>query len=328
MRDILGFYGHNLSEEMVFGLGAGIGFLYYNDPSIVPPILLGGRAWNMEEVLCANLGIGLEVVSGLDEEEAWQAVKKLIDDNKPTIVHVDVLHLDYLRAKRPFSQHRILIVGYDDDKNIAYVSDNDRDEIQELPLESLARARSSIGMPIPADNAYYVLTIPEKFTALEPVIPEAIRQAVNANMIVSPEKASFEYDGVRVSVGLAGLEDFSSGINSWTRTMDENTISFICKNIYVSAEKGGTGYGGNFRRLYGRFLIESYSILDREVLKDIGEELIFIGDRWTDLSMICKEKSGTGPAVTKEIEPIAREIYEREKEAFEKLGRAAESLGA
>lgn len=320
MRDILSFYGLDLSEEMVFGLGSGIGFLYYDDPSMVPPILLGGRSWDMEQVLCKNLEIGLEVKSGLGEKEAWSAVKGMIDDNKPAIVHVDVYHLDYLRAKRHFSQHRILVVGYDEDAGIAFVSDNDRDEIQELPLESLARARSSIGIPIPADNAYYVLTMPEKFPALDKVIPGAIRHTVNSNMLVSPEKASFEHNGVHVAVGLAGLEIFASGITGWTQVMDEDAIGFVCKNIYVSAEKGGTGYGGNFRRLYGRFLIESADILGRAVLRDIGGELISIGDRWTDLAMTCKDKSGSGEAVVKDISPIAKDIYEREMEAFKMLG--------
>ncbi|MBN2168614.1 MAG: BtrH N-terminal domain-containing protein [Actinobacteria bacterium] len=326
MRDVLNFHGLDLTEDMVFGLGAGIGFMYYDNPSWVPPIFIGGRQWGMEKSLCKNLGIGLEVVTGLDSEEAWSAVKELVSDNKPTVVHVDVVYLDYLKAKRHFSQHRILVVGYDEEAGIAYVSDNDRDEIQELPLASLARARSYNGPPIPAGNAFYRLTIPVRFPSIETVIPGAVRDAVRENMLVPPEKASFDHRGAQISIGLAGLERFAAGIGKWTTVMDDETIGLVCKNIYVSAEKGGTGYGGNFRRMYGRFLVESAGVLGPEVLGKIGRELISIGDRWSELSLACKEKSGAGAGVVKEIDPIIQEIYEREKQAFEELNKAADSL--
>ena len=38
---------------------------------------------------------------------------------------------------------------------------------------------------------------------------------------------------------------------------DRKSLELQCKSVYVSAEKGGTGYGGNFRRMYGRFLLEA-----------------------------------------------------------------------
>lgn len=318
MRDVFKFHGYDLTEEMVFGLGSGIGFVYYDSPLYEPPVGIGGRIFDMEMVLCANLGIELEVVSGLDSPEAWSKVKELVADNKPTVVIVDVRHLDYLNAKRPFSQHRILVVGYDEDKGVSYVSDNDRDEIQELPLESLARARSSKGPPQPADNAFFIIKMPEKLPPVETVIPGAVKVAVE-RMTLPPEKASFEHDGIHVSFGLTGLNIFSSKTGEWPEIMDETTISRICKNIYVSAEKGGTGYGGNFRRLYGRFLVEASGLLKNGFLEKVGREFISIGDRWTDLSMTCKEKSGAGAEALREIEPIALEIYEREKEEFNKL---------
>src|SRR5450756_2579184 len=143
LRDLLKFYGHDFTENMVFGLGAGIGFIYFSHPDMKPPVYIGGRTHNMEEQLCSQLGIGLEVVSGLGPEEGWLAVKRMLDDGIPAMVHADVYYLDYLRAKTHFSAHRIMLVGYDEEKGVAFVADNDRDEIQECSLENLATARSS-----------------------------------------------------------------------------------------------------------------------------------------------------------------------------------------
>src|SRR5450756_3094875 len=35
LRDLLKFYGHDFTEDMVFGLGAGIGFIYFSHPDTV-----------------------------------------------------------------------------------------------------------------------------------------------------------------------------------------------------------------------------------------------------------------------------------------------------
>ncbi|MBN1289094.1 MAG: BtrH N-terminal domain-containing protein [Actinobacteria bacterium] len=322
MRDVLRFYGHDLSEEMVFGLGSGIGFLYYEDLSRVPPVYIGGRIMHMENVLCENLGIELEVVSGLAPAEAWAAVREMIDENLPVVVHVDVYDLDYLGAKRHFSQHRIVIAGYDEEKGVAYVSDNDREELQELPLESLSRARSSVSMPQPADNAFYRLKVPGRLPPLETVIPKAVKIVIENNLGMQAENATFKHKGATVSLGLAGLEKFSSSLTNLLPDCDEKTIAVQCKNIYVTVEKGGTGYGGHFRRLYGRFLVESSKILGSRDLEEIGKQFISIGDDWTVFALICKENSGNGPSVLRELQPLANELHRREREAFTKLEAA------
>jgi len=114
MRDLLKFYGHEFTEDMVFGLGAGIDFMYVSGPSIEPPVYIGGRSPELEAYLCQTLGVGMELVTGLDAESGWLAVKELMDSGVPVLVHADVYYLDYLHAKRHFSAHRIVLVGYDD----------------------------------------------------------------------------------------------------------------------------------------------------------------------------------------------------------------------
>lgn len=326
LRDLLGFHGHDLTEDMVFGLGSGIGFIYYRNPQMNPPVYIGGRIHNLEEHLCSNLGIGMEVVSGLEPGEGWLAVREMLDRGIPVMVHADVYYLDYLKAKRHFSGHRILIVGYDEEKDIAFIADNDRDSIQECSLASLARARSAAFPPQPADNAFYRFTVPTRLTPLPGAIRTAIARSVRFNLRIPPERANFTHDGSEVVQGIEGLKRFSDAISGWPDDMDPGTLSLLCKSIYVSAEKGGTGYGGNFRRLYGRFLKESSGILALPGLDRVGDEFIAIGDIWTKLSLTFKDFSGDGGRAVLEAAPMAREISGRETEAFKELEAVYEEI--
>lgn len=328
MRDVLAFYGHDLSEEMVFGLGSGIDFLYVERPGMEPPVHIGGRTADLEQNLCDRLGIRMEVVSGRDAEQGWLDVKSLLDRGTPVIVHADVFHLDYLRARRHFSAHRIVILGYDEEKGVAYVGDNDRDEVQECSLASLARARSSEWPPAPADQAYYLLSVPAVLTPVEVAIVPAVEEAVRHNTRLSPDHASFEAGGARVALGMAGVRAFADALPSYPGSMTEEMLSATCRNIYVSAEKGGTGYGGNFRRMYGRFLIEAARFEGFGELAAVGREFVEIGDLWTRIALVFKELSGDGKKAVAEAHPLAVEAAEREGAAFEDLARITGDWGA
>lgn len=326
MRDMLKFYGHDLSEDMVFGLGAGLGFVYYHNPGMQPGVYVGGRAFGLEEQLAENLGFRMEVVWGLEPERGWLEVKRMMDAGIPVMVRTDVYYLDYLRAKVHFSGHRIVLVGYDEEKGVAFVADNDRDTVQECSLESLAAARSSTWFPQPAENTYYRFEVPERLAPLDAAIPAAIRLAARNNLDARDDWARVGGDGVTVATGLRGLERLAQDMPGWPDAMDAESLTLVCKNMYVSAEKGGTGYGGNFRRMYGRFLREAAGLMDEPRLTDIGDEFVRIGDRWTDMCVTFKELSEDGAAAVRENAPIAREVCERERDALHGLEAVSMTL--
>ena len=66
MRHIYDFYDHSVSEEMLLGIGAGVGFIYWHQKGMAP--MIGGRA---------NAGRpgeeGLEITAGnVTREQSWQ----------------------------------------------------------------------------------------------------------------------------------------------------------------------------------------------------------------------------------------------------------------
>ena len=322
MRDMLRFYGHEFTEDMMFGLGAGIDFLYYKNEEAFPPVYIGGRTPDLEQNICAHLGIGMELVTGLEPDQAWAAVKAMMDEGIPAMIHADVYYLDYLRAKRHFPAHRIILVGYDTDRQVAFVADNDRDDIQECSLASLAEARSASFLPRPADNAYYSFDVPTTLVPLVKAVPAAVELAARHNLGLDDGRSYFAEVGTEVGLGVAGVEAFAGDMSGWPSYMTPEALEMQCKLVYVSAEKGGTGYGGNFRRMYGRFLLEAASRTGPDDFAPLGKEFIAIGDMWSELSFTFKELSADGTAAVASAHPIADEICSHEREAFAALAAA------
>ncbi|MDD5748467.1 MAG: BtrH N-terminal domain-containing protein [Actinomycetota bacterium] len=326
MRDLLEFYGHSFTEEMVFGLGCGIDFIYIKNKKIMPPVYIGGRVYDLEGNLCRNLGIEMEVISGLPYPDAWLEVKKMLDSEIPAVVLADVYFLDYLRAKVHFSSHRIVLVGYDDEKEIVYVADNDRDSIQECSFENLRKARNSSFFPGPASNTFYRFSVPEKLMALKDAIPKALFWTASNYLDESPSTTKANMDEVEISRAIVGLEKLAREMGNWKKEFDSQTITQILRNIYVSAEKGGTGYGGNFRRIYGRFLKECSRILGESSLDSLGSEFVEIGNIWSEMCLTFKSLSQDGSNAIEMGERMILDIYEKEREAFLKLKESASRI--
>ena len=323
LRDLLNFYGHDYTEDMVFGLGSGLGFIYYHNPAVQPRVYIGGRAFKLEEQLASNLGFGMEVVSGLDAKAGWLEAKQMMDEGLPVMVRTDVHYLDYLRAKVHFSGHRVVLVGYDEERGVAFVADNDRDTVQECSLASLSAARSSTWFPQPAENSYYRFRVPDRLAPLEDAITRAIRLTVTINTNTRGDWAYVTGGDVTATAGIDGLARLSSEMPGWPEMMDPESLTLVCRNIYVSAEKGGTGYGGNFRRMYGRFLLEAAGVTGETDLAPLGNEFVGIGDRWTEMCLAFKELSSDGAAAVRKAAPMARELCRREREALLTLSTVA-----
>ena len=63
-------------------------------------------------------------------------------------------------------RHDIVVIGYDDERQVAHVVDNDRDAVQLVPYEALARARASRGFPVPTRHTYFEITWPDRLPDL------------------------------------------------------------------------------------------------------------------------------------------------------------------
>ena len=77
MKQIFNFYGHPLSEEMLFGLGEGLDFAYIN---MAHSPMVSGRSKIMEfeGILSKRLGVGMKFRKGRDNNKSFEAARKML----------------------------------------------------------------------------------------------------------------------------------------------------------------------------------------------------------------------------------------------------------
>jgi len=164
LKQIFGFHGFSLSEEMLFGIGEGLDFTYINLES--SPMVSGrSRVIDFEKKLSTRLGITIKIKQSKDYDKVFDTTIKMIDSNQPVLVYVDMPFLDYLGLDENshFGGHSVVLFGYDDEQKAFYVSDRDNSDYpirtpkglihkdyHLVPYAQIQSARSSNFRPFPA----------------------------------------------------------------------------------------------------------------------------------------------------------------------------------
>src|SRR3546814_15641345 len=86
-----------------------------------------------------RLGAEVSVHATDDPQEGWAWVRDAVREGRPALVWADIAELPYLRVRLQMSRHDIVVIGYDDEQQVAHVVDNDRDEVQLVPYRSEER---------------------------------------------------------------------------------------------------------------------------------------------------------------------------------------------
>ncbi len=317
LRDIFEFYGFKFSEPMIFGLGSGLGFVYWyskSDDMVLQPSypFVGGRARDLYENLCSNLGVSVKVNRTSSTKRACETLKDLINTDAPVMIFVDMPYLKYLGLPEQahFGSHVVVIAGIDEDKGIVYIADTMFKDLQTASLKELENARSSTFKPFPPQNRWFTFKFPAKLTPIEVAIRNAISKTAKS-MLYPPIK----------NLGVKGIGYFADEIVKWPKLFPpDNALSRQFYEVnYVMMEEDGTG-GGLFRYLYSRFLKEAGEILNNKKLSDLGQRYHQIGQRWTTTAKLMRE-TPKNIANVHEARKILLETSKEETEVLSSLAR-------
>jgi hypothetical protein len=290
LRDLLEFHelswtADPLSEGMVFGLGAGLGFAYVELPEMDPPIYLVGRTAGLERDICEHLDIALDLRQTDDPAEGWGVLRGALDAGRPTMVWADIQHLEYLRVKLQMTMHDIVVTGYDETEGVAFIADNDRDEIQHCSLPALARARNSHAFPGPNRHATWLMDFPDALPDPERAVRGALAGAV-ANMHGGGVGLTTGAEGM----GLDGVEAFARAYPAWPDRFGDS-LDAALRGLRVFIVKAGTG-GALFRGLHAGFGHDAGSLLDDPALRAVGTLYDELAAEWVALANIEDHAAG------------------------------------
>jgi len=241
LRNMLAFHGLECSEEMAFGLGAGPCFYYVALDGQSPSRFTNGRTARLEEQFVDLTGAPLRLETRDDPEASWELAREVIGSGRPALLLTDLYYLDHYGRSAHFPGHAVVLAGYDEER--AYLSDTGFEELQTTSLESLAQARHEQHPAQPL--AGHLFHVPPGSELHDPrdAAPRAVKRAVR-NMR-QPELGEFQ--------GLPALRRFASEVRDWPAAAED--WQWCARFAYQVIERRGTG-GGNFRRMYARFLDE------------------------------------------------------------------------
>ncbi|MGW8667055.1 BtrH N-terminal domain-containing protein [Streptomyces niveus] len=271
--------GIDLSEPMLFGLGSGLSFIYWDSKAMGFPFL-GGRVkpFELTRNLAAALGLELLVEETTSARKAWRNVAGPIDAGRPVGLQLDSYHLDYFGTKVHFGGHVVAMYGYDE-QDAHLVDTAPQGGAVTTSLAALARARAERG-PMTARHRSFTLTAPGgRPSPRERIIP-AIKTCADA--FLHPPIAN---------LGHRGIEKTAKQVPKWPARSDDPQQDL--PRAAVLMERAGTG-GALFRNLYRDFLAECAQLIDSDHLRTGHSLYAEAAALWTEVAELIAAAGESG----------------------------------
>lgn len=163
VRKVFLYHGLPISEEMLFGLGGGIGFIYWFVKQMPAP-LVGGRGGGRYFIERATQRAGATIeprrTSSTKRGHAWLTEK--LAAGEPAVLYADMAYLPYMGVPEDahFGQHVFVVYGVDEDEDVVYISDRGERGVT-VTVEELKRARGSRFPPWPPQHAIFDFQLPK-----------------------------------------------------------------------------------------------------------------------------------------------------------------------
>ena len=281
MRHIYAFHGHDLSEDLLLGLGEGVGFAYFRFRG--QPPFLGGRAMpkpSMEDIAARRTGVRINAHKSSSDPAAEKALVAHLASGTPVMMQVDMGFLPYFDFgghEYHFGGHVVVACGLDRASGEVLIADREKD-LHPVPLAALAPARGSRYRPFPPGRKWWDFD----FGAFAPPSKQDILLAIR-------KQASFMLSPPIANLGVKGIRKAAGEVARWDALLAPEELRGALFNIWIFASAvGGTG-GGLFRRMFSRFLAEAAERTGRKQLATSGAEFGSIAAAWDAVAVLSRQ---------------------------------------
>ena len=285
------FHFHNcpISEEMLLGIGSGVGYMYWHQKGDLP--FLGGRSNTaqggknkecLEVIAAERCGVSAQRFTTSSPAKAKKTLLSYLEKDVPVMLQLDMGLLPYFSfyGQFHFGYHDVVAAGYDAQTDEVTIADRDAKPYA-VSLEQVSLARNSPYKPFPPQNAW----MEYDFSGFHQPGKETLRKAIlecTQAMLNPPIK----------NMGIKGILNTKKRIQDWPKVLEKDQIELACKNtaLYFRAD-AGTG-DGLFRWMYAIFLQEAADILKNKNLNSAASDLQSAGDSWEQLADILESIDG------------------------------------
>jgi hypothetical protein len=308
LAKIFSYYGHPLSEDIILGLGAGMGFIYWKmKMKTGSSVFIGGRGNNKEFFtdLGKRTGVKITTISTSSARKAEAKLLEQLEKQEPMMLFGDMGFLPWfdLPEDYHFGGHTFVVCGFNG-TNQVLASDIDQTATglkkgfyYPLTLEQLRKARGSTYKPFPPKNT----SLEFNFDTFHPPRAEDMLSAINQTV------ESQLHPPIK-NIGVKGLRHTSKEILKWPSMFEEKALRMNLFSLYIFIEIGGTG-GGCFRYMYSRFLTEAMEITGRKMIGEAATIFHQAGEKFTEIGEMFKEAE-TMSNITEKIESASHQFDE------------------
>ncbi len=288
LAKIFYFHGHPLSEDLLLGLGAGMGFIYWQmRQGAGSSVFIGGRGNtnNFFQDLGQRTGVTITAASTSSARKARTSLIAQLARREPVMLFGDMGFLPWfdLSEDYHFGGHTFVVCGFDG-ANTVLASDLDqqasglkRGFYAPITLDQLEKARGSPFKPFPPKNTALTFDFQHFHQPIAADVLAAIRQTVDAQL----------HPPIR-NLGVKGLRHTSKELVKWPTIFTDEDLRMQLFNLYLFIEIGGTG-GGCFRYMYARFLHEASDVTGKAALRDAAELFQTAGEKFTEIGCLFQD---------------------------------------
>jgi hypothetical protein len=325
LKNVLAHYGvaapHTgkpFSEEMLLGIGGGVGVSYWVfEFGDTPFFFIGGRYGEpkalMIQRVCDRLGLATALCETGNAQRAAADLEAVLSAGRPAPVWVDMPMLPYLALPEQahFGGHVIVVYGIDEKTGEALIADRAAKPLR-ASLEELAAARGSPHKPFPPKHKMLEVVEPE-----EPIPAQALERAVLAGI---GDCCRQLLNGPIQNIGLDALAKWAKLLTDernpkgWRRVFaTAESLYGGLMSVYISIEIGGTG-GSAFRSMYAAFLGEAAVALREPRLKAVAERYRQCARLWSETACAALPDSAPVLARTRELLAEKNRVFEEQPE--------------
>jgi hypothetical protein len=298
MRHIYVYNNHPVSEDLLFGLGEGTGFIYWHQKGQLP--FIGGRAApkpSVEEIAGLRTGVQITPHTTSSARKAEATLIELLEAETPVMLQVDMGFLPYFDfggEEYHFGGHAIVACGYDAETGQVLIADRGA-KLDPVSMEDLAKARNSKFKPFPPKARWYTYDFTHKRLPTSNEIYTAIHN--QTDLMLNPPISN---------IGIKGIRKTAKLLPTWKDIMSADELKWTLFNSYIFISPVGGSGGGAFRFMFSRFLGEAATLTEDMTLTECATRFKAVGDAWEEIGEWCLATSEKPNASDKLID--AREM--------------------
>ena len=280
----LGVASDLCTEEMLFGLGGGLGLAYFVfDLHGYHPIFLGTRYHASEAEtavfmmqMCDAWGATAEIKHSSSRGASTKQLTKALEDGHTPILWVNVINLPYLfLSGRPTMFYTIVV--YERDGNDFIVGDLGP-SVARMSVDDLEEAR----------DAKYVTkfrSVIVKEAPAKPDVREMLTERIRATCSQMIEGLGIANFGLEAYAKWAEMLTNTKNKKGWSQCFtDGPSLQRALSSVYGQIKMRGFG-GSAFRTMYADFLDQSAGVLKKPALKKVAAQFREAEASWNNIAL-------------------------------------------